>query len=62
MPVRTWVLCDIGVWFRSRRPPQAWQGGWETAVVAASTGLAFVWGLLFGNCGAGGADQRAARG
>ncbi|TDC46037.1 cytochrome d ubiquinol oxidase subunit II [Jiangella ureilytica] len=47
--VVAWVLRDIGVWFRSRRPSKAWQGGWETVVVVASTVMAFAWGLLLGN-------------
>lgn len=47
--VVAWVLRDIGVWFRSRRESKAWQGGWETVVVAASTVVAFAWGLLLGN-------------
>lgn len=47
--VVAWVLRDIGVWFRSRRPSTAWQGGWEAVVVGASTVLAFAWGLLLGN-------------
>lgn len=47
--VVAWVLRDTGVWFRSRRPSAAWQGGWETVVVVASTAMAFVWGLLLGN-------------
>ncbi|MBB5785749.1 cytochrome d ubiquinol oxidase subunit II [Jiangella mangrovi] len=47
--VIAWVLRDIGVWFRSRRPSRSWQGGWESVVVAASTVMAFAWGLLLGN-------------
>lgn len=47
--VVAWVLRDIGVWFRSRRPSKAWQSGWESVVVVASTAVAFAWGLLLGN-------------
>lgn len=44
--VVAWVLRDIGVWFRSRRPSRAWRNGWEVVVVAASTAVPFAWGLL----------------
>lgn len=47
--VVAWVLRDIGVWFRSRRPSRAWQRGWESVVVAASTVVPFAWGMLLGN-------------
>jgi cytochrome bd ubiquinol oxidase subunit II len=47
--VVAWVLRDIGVWFRSRRTSKSWQGGWEAVIVAASTVVAFAWGLLLGN-------------
>lgn len=47
--VASWILRDIGIWFRSRRPSPAWQRGWETVVVVASTTMPFAWGLLLGN-------------
>lgn len=48
-----WVLRDIGVWFRSRRPSARWRGGWERTIVAASTVMAFAWGMLLGNVAQG---------
>ncbi|WP_116951303.1 cytochrome d ubiquinol oxidase subunit II [Jiangella endophytica] len=47
--VVSWILRDIGIWFRSRRCSRAWQRGWETIVVLASTAMPFAWGLLLGN-------------
>ncbi|WP_026875167.1 cytochrome d ubiquinol oxidase subunit II [Jiangella gansuensis] len=51
--VVAWVLRDIGVWFRSRRPSAAWQRGWERVIVVASTVFAFAWGTLLGNVAQG---------
>ncbi|PZF79434.1 cytochrome d ubiquinol oxidase subunit II [Jiangella anatolica] len=44
--VVAWILRDIGIWFRSRRPSSRWRGGWERVVVVASTVMPFAWGLL----------------
>ncbi|TDE14970.1 cytochrome d ubiquinol oxidase subunit II [Jiangella asiatica] len=51
--VVAWVLRDIGVWFRSRRPSPAWRHSWERVIIAASTVFAFAWGTLLGNIAQG---------
>lgn len=44
-----WILRDLGVWFRSRRPSVRWRGTWERVIVVASGVVAFAWGMVLGN-------------
>lgn len=43
------ILRDGGMWFRSRHEGRRWRRGWDAVIVAASTALAFGWGLILGN-------------
>lgn len=44
----SWVLRDVGLWLRRRRPGRVWRDVWDVAVVVASITLAGSWGALLG--------------
>ncbi|WP_052422713.1 cytochrome d ubiquinol oxidase subunit II [Nonomuraea candida] len=47
--VAAWLVRDMGMWFRARRPGTAWRRRWETTQAVASAAFAAFAGLFLGN-------------
>ncbi|UBU13558.1 cytochrome d ubiquinol oxidase subunit II [Nonomuraea gerenzanensis] len=47
--VAAWLVRDLGMWFRARRPEPGWQRWWETTQAVASLVFAAAAGLFLGN-------------
>ncbi|TYB51799.1 cytochrome d ubiquinol oxidase subunit II [Nonomuraea sp. PA05] len=46
--VAGWIVRDLGMWFRARRPEPGWRQGWETAQAGGSVLFAVGAGLFVG--------------
>ncbi|MEV0381364.1 cytochrome d ubiquinol oxidase subunit II [Nonomuraea sp. NPDC050643] len=47
--IAAWLVRDMGMWFRSRRPGRRWQTRWEAIMAGASVVFAAAAGLFLGN-------------